>query len=533
MNKIAKYLNEHILGEASGNDAVCERFSSDGSILSIKPDIVVHPRTVNDIRKIARFTWQMAERGRVIPLTARGGGTDRTGAAIGSGIIVNMSTHLDKIIFVETKPKEQFIHVQSGVNIGLLSTLLQSGGIALPVVPASAKYATIGGAIANNISGVNSAQNGQIGQWVECLEVILSNGDIIETKRITKYELNKKKGLQTFEGELYRKIDGIIEDNEQLIIDKIAGSPLDNVGYSSIAKVKNHDGSFDLTPLIVGSQGTLGIISEIALRTVPYEEDKAIIVATFVRSETARDVADNIAKIARPSTLEIIDGELFEQAESMGKKYIFGNSDSKIASVLYITISSRDKRAIKKILKQLSEVDTEVFTDDNYSIEELGIIREVGNFISQNLAKDKSMPQIINGASISSERREEFLLAVNELAHKNSINLPAQANWLTGVFDFYPAFNLRQIADKQKSLKLIHDYIEIVVRYGGDIVTQSGEGRLKTMAAYDQLDQDVSDVYKQIRETFDPFGTMNPGVKQQNTIKELAPKLNSNYILPY
>jgi hypothetical protein len=66
MNKIAKYLNEHILGEASGNDAVCERFSSDGSILSIKPDIVVHPRTVNDIRKIARFTWQMAERGRVI-----------------------------------------------------------------------------------------------------------------------------------------------------------------------------------------------------------------------------------------------------------------------------------------------------------------------------------------------------------------------------------------------------------------------------------------------------------------------------------
>jgi FAD/FMN-containing dehydrogenase len=99
MSKIAKYLNEHILGEITGAKAVRERFSRDRSVLTIKPELVMFPRVTNDIRKAARFSWQLAEKGHVLPLTIRGAGSDETGAAIGKGLIINTTAHLNRNIY--------------------------------------------------------------------------------------------------------------------------------------------------------------------------------------------------------------------------------------------------------------------------------------------------------------------------------------------------------------------------------------------------------------------------------------------------
>ena len=103
MNNIALYLNEHLLGEVTSAESVRKQFSRDGSILSVTPELVAHPRVTNDIRKVARFSWQLAEKGHVLPNTARGGGSDKTGAAIGKGIIVNTLAHLNGIIFISLK----------------------------------------------------------------------------------------------------------------------------------------------------------------------------------------------------------------------------------------------------------------------------------------------------------------------------------------------------------------------------------------------------------------------------------------------
>ena len=87
MSKITNYLNEHLAGDVVADDNTRRQFSTDGSMLSLHPGIIVHPRVTDDVRKIARFTWRLAERGQVLPLTARGNGTDPTGAAIGRGTL--------------------------------------------------------------------------------------------------------------------------------------------------------------------------------------------------------------------------------------------------------------------------------------------------------------------------------------------------------------------------------------------------------------------------------------------------------------
>lgn len=531
MSKIAKYLNEHILGEVITSNSAREHFSKDASILSITPELIVNPRNTNDIRKVARFTWQLAEKGHIVPITLRGGGTDQTGAAIGNGIIINTLAHLNNIFQVDSKSKEQIVHVQPGVKFSALNKTLLTHGMTIPATPASAEYSTVGGAVANNAGGKYAGCHGIIGNYVSRLEVVLANGDLIETGRISKRELSKKKGLQTLEGDIYRKIDALIEDNEKLISEEIKDNN-DNVGYSGISDVKNKDGSFDLTPLFVGSQGTLGLISELVLNTELANENQSIIVASFKDARVAHDAADLLMKLA-PSVIEVIDGELFNIASESGKKYPFTGGEDEIQSILYVSFNSSTEHStnkdVKKAIKKLSKLDTAIFTSSNYSVEELELVREVSSIVLQTCEKDFSIPPILNNSSVDSTRREEFTIELKELGKKHHINLPTQIDWISGVINVYPKLNLHSVGDKQKSLKIIADYVDLIAKFDGSMLAQSSEGRLKSTIIYSRLDPKILKLYQEIRTIFDQFNTLNPGVKQETDLKSLISNLNADY----
>jgi FAD/FMN-containing dehydrogenase len=500
MSKITQYLNEHILGEVTGNESVRKRFARDGGILSITPEIVVHPRVTNDIRKIARFTWQLAEKGHVLPLTVRGSGSNHTSSAIGKGIIVNTIAHLNDVIYINQKGKDQFVHLQPGVIFGTLNETLMSHGLIISAYPASKLYGTVAGAVASNTAGVVAGKYPKIGDQVQRLEVVLANGDLIETGRINKRELDKKKGLQTFEGEIYRKIDGIIEDNEQLINEQITKYGTESTGYSGIAKVKDRDGSFDLTPLFVGSQGTLGIISELVLSTDFYNEEESVIVATFSDATSARKAASDLLPI-QPTTLNVFDGQLYDIAHTHGKKYLFSGTATNDQVGAVLVVSYRDysdrtrRRKTKKTIKKLSKVQTTIYSSNDHPIEELDAIREVYSVILQPDTKDESVPSLIDGSSIPVDRIEEFSSSLSELAKKHHLELPTIINFLTGAVYARAPMHLKQLSDKQKVFKLIADYAKLVKEFEGTLCYTESEGRLKATALYENLDETVVDLY--------------------------------------
>lgn len=534
MSKISQYLNEHLLGEVTSAEQIRHQFSHDGSVLTLVPELVVHPRLTNDIRKIARFTWQLAEKGHIMPITIRGGGTDLTGAAIGKGIVINTLAHLNNIIFINLKDKDQFVHCQPGVNFGTLNEALKTHGMFIPAYPSSFAYSTIGGAVANNASGPLSGTYGPIGDAVSRLEVVLANGDILETGRISKHELVKKKGLQTLEGEIYRKLDGIIEDNAQLIADKIATKPLENCGYSGIAKVKEKNGSFDLTPLLIGSQGTLGVISELVVKTQFYNSEESISVISFTDAAKARE-ACNLIKGLKPIILDYIDNDLFDIARAHGKKFIFDKSCPTAGVVIYISFGDFSAKArahkMKHLNKIISKFEATIFTSNEYANEELRAIREVSSTVIQPETKDESFPSLIDGSSVPIDCMPEFIAEVEDLSKRDHIKLPLQINWLNGIINAKTPLQLHITSDKQKLFKLIADYAELVYKHNGNMLAASSEGRLKTSATYGQLDENVLALYEQIKTVFDPFATLNPGVKQETTLKTLISQLNPSYNL--
>lgn len=532
MSKIAQYLNEHILGEITSNKATRRRFSRDGSILEITPELVMFPRVTNDIRKAARFSWQLAEKGHVLPLTVRGFGSDVTGAAIGKGLIINTTAHLDAIIHIALKEKVKFVHVQPGVAVKTLNETLNWHGLYLPTAPSSAQYSTVGGIVANNSSSELSGVVGQTAAWVNRLEIVLANGDLIETTRLSKRDVSKKIGLQTFEGEIYRKLDGLIEENQELIASKLAPFKSDNAGYGRIAQVKQRDGSFDLTPLFVGSQGTLGIISEIVLKTEYVNNNQLIIVARLESSEATRDAVDSLLTLS-PVNIETFDGELFARAQTRGKKYSFFGDANTTGSVLYIQFGDFSDgvltRKLKKSLKILSKFNAVVITSADRTVEELQAIREVGSTIYEPESDGTVYPSLLDGASIPRERHEEFARATRELARKHHINLPLHTRVLDGIVYTRPGFDFSKVSDKQRMFKLLVDYAALVDEFGGTLIADDGEGRLKANAAYTVMSEDVRRLYQDIRAIFDPYGTLNPGVKQSSELKDLVRALRSDF----
>lgn len=526
MNKIATYLNEHLLGEVGSSKAMRRRYSRDGSVLTITPEIIVFPRVTNDIRKAARFAWQLAEKGHPLSITVRGMGGDPTGAAIGKGMIVSTATHLNKIIHIAVK--DRLAHVQPGVTFEQLNTALKWNGLTIRNTPTNGRFTTVGGAIANNSLG----PKGELSEAIDKLEVVLANGDLLETSRMSRRDLSKKLGLQTFEGEVYRKLEGLIEDNEALI-QKIASDPVrDNAGYRGLASVKEKDGSFDLTPLFIGSQGTLGIISEVVLKAEFYSEDQTYAVAVAQSAELAQDIAEQLVHL-EPATLEIYDGELFRRASAEGAQFTLLGSTEQIGSVVLVSFNDFSDHAqaskLKKMRKLMLKLGVGMVDSTDHQLEEFEAITGVIRSLQLVAADDKTALPLIDGSYIPIERRHEFTSALMELATKHHIELPTRINVLTGTVYAYPTLKLDVVSDKQKLFRLLNDYAALVDRSNGAFVSDGGEGRLKSNAAWSILDDEEARLYEQLRAIFDPFGTLNPGVKQKNDIRTLVSALRSSY----
>lgn len=527
MSKIAGYLNEHILGEVSSAKSLRKKYSTDGSILSITPEIIAFPRVTNDIRKVARFTWQLAEKGHVVPMTVRGYGGDTTGAAIGKGVILDTSVNLKDIIQVGVKDK--LVHVQPGISLEEVSTVLKWQGLILPGAQSySARHISVGGAIATDSVGAN----GSIADNIDRLEVVLANGDVVETGKISRREISKKLGLQTFEGEIYRKLEGLLEDNEALIKQLAEDTTRDNTGYKRISEVRTKDGSFDLTPLFIGSQGTLGVISEVVLKTGFYSQDEthALIVADSI--QTARDLSERLVEL-NPDELTIYDGTLLRRAAKQGAKFAAIGSVDQVGAVVYLRFNDFKDRIqsqkLKKLKKLLSKINMGMVDSTERDPQDFNVVTNVVQTIQFGASDEHVSLPLIDGAYIPNNRREEFEIALGELAAKHHVELPIVMNVFAGTYDIYPILKLDSVGDKQKLFKLMADYAVVVDRCGGAFTSDGAEGRLKANAAWAVLDDTHAALYDEVRKIFDPFGTLNPGVKQRTDLRTLVAALRSSY----
>lgn len=528
MSKIVQYLNQHLRGEATAATPVLRALSSDNSVLALKPQVAAFARSTNDIRRIARFVTQLAEKNHSLAITARGGATSSTGATLGSGVILNLSAHMNQVLEFDSKQKQ--VRVQPGTSTHTLSQALALQGQAVRGLPVS-NNGTVGGAVA-----AGRSKAGSVMDYLDRLEVVLASGDVIQTERLSRRELNRRIGKTGAEGDIYRQVDRLIEDSKELIDQELKSTQPNNTGYAALSQVKRKDGSFDLTPLMVGSAGTLGIISEMILKTdfVSFQSTQAVI--AFESQEEARDLLSAIMKLD-PQEAWYFDGLIFDTAAKRGAVFpAYSDMVSKkqtAEAVVYVSFDDFNERARKRKLKRLQKLvesaKATVATDETYSANELESARRVGAYGAIGESRDEDAIPLFEGFHIPSVQSENFITKLRELAKKLSVDLPLSIRVADNTYSLDAMLQLSKVGDRQKVFKISAQVSELIVAHGGVVFSSGVEGRLHAPFASKMMSAELSELYTKLRDIFDPHRILNPGVKEEVALKSVVGMLRSDY----
>ena len=522
MSKVATYLRGHLAGEVDFRTDLRAARARDAGILAIAPEMVVSPRNTSDIRKTARFSWQLSERGHALPLVARGAGYGISGGAVGRGAQISLAAHMNTIF--EYDSKQRLARLQPGVTIQALQSALALQGTGVLALDGLDPCGTIGGAIADNAAGYLAGKYGSLAANVSQLEVVLANGDVLQTGKISKRELSRKKGQQDLEGDIYRGVETILED----YADEISTiHERDQTGYNSIARVRDRDGSIDLTPLFIGSQGTLGIISEMILRVDFRSQHLDTVALVFASADTARDMLDELRRFA-PAFVKYFDATLVRRAVQVGYKApwfqeVGGKAPQAVILVGFDDFNARARAKGKKKLEKLcgGVADVSLVLDDDARAS-LSPLLDIARYSTLPDRAGVGMPPLLSDWFVPPERFEDFTKALTALGNKLRVDLPIAVDGLTELVSAYPLAPIAQASDRQKLMRLFDETARLVHQYGGAIVGQHGEGRSLSRFAYECIGARRVDMYRAIHKLFDPLGTLNPGVKQLNDVRQLA-----------
>ena len=522
MNKIAKYLNQYITGAVYGESSVLDGYATDRSILKIRPKVVAVPRTTRDIRKIVRFANQLALKNFKLPVTVRGSGLDKTGAAIGSGLVISMEK-MDRI--QEIDPRQRLVRLQAGVTLGNLNSALSLHGLTLPV--AGDPRQTIGGLIANDYTGSLAASHGTLSSRVNQAEIVLSNGDVIQTDRLRPRHLKKRKGVVGFEGELYRQLDNFLTDNAEALSNIERGT---RTGYAAIPQIKARNGSFDLLPAFFGSQGTLGIVAEVILSCDLSPELPQYFVAAFSNAGAALNFASHAADL-QPSEINIYDVSLFHEAFGSGKKFrpIKTLPENGIIAVIVLDDHSRRRRAkkLRTLIMSLAKSTRFAVSDpENYPafIE----LQSVLSLYLNSSSRAARLP-LTDDVFIPNNQLKKYFSGIVELEEKHKISLPVFGSVLANNYSVRPEIDLTSVTGRQFALAFLREYNELVISCDGSLAGGSAEGRLKAVFTNAYIGSELKDLYQEFKDIFDPNGVLNPGIKQNANLRAVVRTLRTSY----
>lgn len=526
-NKIAEYLREHIAGEVSSDARTLDYFSTDGSVLTVTPQLAVYPANTQDVRKILRFSWRLAEKGTILPITARGSGTDQAGGALGDGIVLALPAHMNKLLSLDSKTG--VVTVQPGMNYRSLQTVLNSHGLFLPPHPSSIDYSTIGGAVANNASGVRSVKYGDTRQMTKALDVVLSNGDTISTQRLSKKELAKKKSLNTFEGEIYRQVDDLLHEVKDSL-DQAELSTTKNASGYALSQICGKDGSFDLTPLFVGSQGTLGVVTAAQLQASLHNTNSSIVMVGLTKLEDLSEL--NLKTLSlTPSALELVDKNLLKEVHRLQPNQLKGliEDDPEYPNFVLIVEfddpKERDQaRKIKKFKAFAEDAGAVLLaeTSDPEERENVWKVRNSAAIVMGEIHGNKAAVPIIEDGCVPPENFTKLISGAYTLFNKYGLDVAVWGHAGDANIHIQPMLNLSILGDRQKAFKLMDAYYGLVLDLGGTISGEHNDGRLRAPYMKTMYPKQVYEAFARVKQIFDPYNILNPGVKFGTTKEDLV-----------
>lgn len=506
--EIASDLGDFVECEVVHQDWKRVIYATDASPYEIVPKCVVLPQTRSDVVSTVKYAFE-----NLIPVTARGGGSGVTGAALGRGIIIDFSKHMNKIL----EQKDGYVKCEAGIYKNVLDESLDAFGVFLPPDPSSSDYCTIGGMIANNAAGAHSLKYGAMIDYLSSAELVLFDGSVIDLVpvEVGSPTWNDILDEGTFRANIYDRLYHLVSSNKNLWKNSMPKVTKNSAGYR-LDRILDEDRMiFNPAKILCASEGTFGIILSATLRLRKKPKKKALLVQRYDSFGAAGDSIPLILS-SNPSTAELIDKRIIEAASSMYPRVL--DLTKGCLATLLIEFDGNDEAEFMPRLELLRGQlhmygESEVVRDTNAMADIWEVRKQALGFAYKARDAGRRTEALIEDPVVPPKSVGEFL---NDLYHVYDVfGLKGSAfgHFGDGNIHARPLLDYSNPAGLDQANKLAGEVYSRVKQYGGSTSGEHGDGLVRAPYLELTYNRQMIALFRETKQLFDPYNIMNPGKK--------------------
>jgi FAD/FMN-containing dehydrogenase len=560
-------------GDIVIDETVLEKYSTDWSLFRIKPAGIAYPRNVEDIKKLV--TWASANKKKYpdASLTVRAAGTDMTGGPLNSGLIVDTTKYMNRVISVtpydwglQQKSSSRHLYdtdiqtTGSGSKISLSNSSFQypiAGkaivrpgtmyrdfeketlryGLLMPCYPASRDICAVGGMVANNGAGERSLKYGQNKDFVSEVHAVLSDGKEYEVKPLTKKELDKKIAQHDFEGDVYKEKPITTKNSAGYLLWDVIQAP-------SVDAFVQGQGHFDLTKLFVGAQGTTGIITQITYKLVPAETRSDLLLIYVKDMKTVPE----LVKILQQSDLEMLemyDDHTFKIGVKFFKDFLkdkgffgairyalrflpevwmalTGGIPKLIVMAEFVSNNEEMLHIEAKIAQERIthlKLKTKIIKRDKGEEKFWDFRHDSFKLLTQHSTASRTAgagtrtAPFIDDIAVNPEHLPEYLPKLIAILDEYKLVYTVAGHLGDGNFHIIPLMDMTLEENRKKIIEISDRVYTLALQYGATITAEHNDGIIRTPYLEQQFGSAMVALFAKVKRIFDPLNIFNPGKK--------------------
>jgi len=527
-------------GDVDDSLVTREAFSHDASMFEIVPQLVVAPKHSQDVQAVVR---QVAIAAKKHPhddysVTVRSAGTCMSGGAINTSIIIDMGRYFTKVL-ATSKTR---VTTQPGVLYRNFEAETLKHGSIMPSFPASRDLCSIGGMVSNNSGGEKSLQYGKTERFVTQLSVVFADGNEYIVRPLNKVELAAKCQQTNFEGQVYRDIFELVDKYYDEIKAAKPNVSKDSTAYHLWNVWDRQTGIFDLTQIIVGAQGTLGIVTEVNFNLVKAPTHSGTLVV-FVRDISDLGNLINTVMKHSPATFEGFDNYTlmlsfklffyFHQTLGWGGLFKLGFQLIPDALMLFRGVPkmvlliefngetpedvTRKVKAMHHDLLPFRHRVTFEEDDTAEKAKKFWIMRRESFNLLRKTVHDKHTAPFIDDLIVPPACLPEFLPELREILNRYKFLATVAGHMGDGNFHVIPLMRFEETLERIKLAPAMREVNALVVKYGGSLSGEHNDGMSRGPWLHQMYSKSMMAHFRRTKHVFDPQNIFNPHKKTDSS----------------
>lgn len=499
--RIAEDLSGLFQGELRFDDVAREIYSMDAGIYQIRPLGVVFPRHRDDVISLMQYAAEMD-----IPVTPRGSGSGLAGGALGRGLIVDFSRHMQRI-----EPLQgDTVRVEAGVVRDHLNRVLKRQGRYFAPDPFNTAVTTCGGMLAVDAGGSHAARVGSVRDHVKSIECVLADGTVLEASKHPPEQGASDPKV----ADLLSKLRQLLQRNDALIRERQPAMIRNSSGYHLRTAIKGDE--LNLPRLLVGSEGTLALFTAATLHTSPLPAHRGAALILFHDLQRAIQSVNSISN-QLPSACDLLDRRLLSLIREEDERFAQLIPPAAEAAVLVEQTGYTDKEArhrLNQVIDVVKDIDPSVLVArEAYDFDEVEFLwslpARVVPLLNRLGGETRPYP-VMEDIAVPPTLLHEFLVKAQRVFQKHWVTASLYAHAASGQVHFRPFLKAPSSENANLIESLARELYETAIACGGTISGEHGNGLARTAFIRSQYGP-LYKVFQEVKELFDPHNLLNPG----------------------